>query len=161
MIPVNVQNGILLISIGALALTIIVNLFSSGRKWGQLKSTVVQHGEVLDGINNVLFREDSTPNFITRHDFEEHTKKCPILICAKINDVKSLVQVTAEKLESSRFMGVRLEEGMKRFDGIVAQQQEMVTKLDASIDALQLQVAVLRQADWDGRERRDIVRTKS
>ncbi len=120
--------------------------------------TVVQHGDAIDGINNVLFKEDGTHNFVTKHEFEDHTTRCPVLICRKINDVKSLVQVNAEKLESDRFLGVRLEEGMKMFTHALDQQQKVITELDVSVDTLRLQVVALK-GQWDGRERRSIVRT--
>lgn len=150
-----VQIAMFSIALIMLVITLIVHLFTSGKKWGSLKAVVVQHGEALDGLDSVLFKEDGTHNFVTKHEFEDHTKRCPVLICNKINDVKSLVQVNAEKLESSRFLGVRLEEGMKLFTQSLDQQREIVKHLDKSVANLKLQVAVLKQAEWDGRERRN------
>lgn len=154
MVPLGVQNGILLVSIGMLVITIVINLFSSGKKWGSLKATVVQHGEAIDGISSVLFKEDGSHNFVTKLDFDDHTKRCPQLICNKINDVKSLVQINAGKLESNVLLGVRMEEIMKGFEKSFGQQQGLVTQLSKSVNALQLQLAVLKGQKWDGRERR-------
>lgn len=155
MTPLFVQQGILIVLIGALLVTIVVNLISSGKKWGSLKAVVVQHGEALDGINSVLFK-DGSHNFVTKHDFEDHTERCPTLICNKINDVKSLVQINAGKLESNVLLGVRMEEIMKGFEKSFGQQQGLVTQLSKSVNALQLQLAVLKGQKWDGRERRNI-----
>jgi len=148
---------LILISSGAFALSILVHIIAYAKTWGSIRQIHVGHEEAIGKINRTLFGKDMTPNFVTKKDFDDHAKNCPVIICARINDVKNVVEKYIDLTENDRLSGVRLQESMKQVNKTLDKQGIAIDTTLEKLEGINMHLVALNGKKWDGENRRSHV----
>jgi len=142
------------IAFSAFALSILVHIIAYAKTWGKWNQVIIDQGKAIVKINKTLFNKDMTPNFVTKREYRDHAKDCPVIICARINDVKNVVEKYVERREEDIAIGIRMQETMKHVTNTLKSQGEVINKVSEDIGAINIHLAELNGKTWDGKERR-------
>ena len=149
------HQGMFVISLVMMLLTVLFNMLIWAKRYGGLEKTVAQHVVELRDFNSVLYKHNGTMNFLSKNDHEKHINTCPRMICAKIKEVHAAVNASAAKMETDRLLATRMQENMKSFEHVISQQQVLVDGLGQTVADLKLQLAVIKETKpWNGSDRR-------
>jgi hypothetical protein len=128
----------------ALAISIVAQLIIMAKTWGRYKEVVESNRKDIAGLKKDLRKEDGTPNFVFRHEHERRGERCPAVICARIDEVKELVEVSAARMNQTRERESEMGVYIKTFEKVLDKQQNVIDRLEKNTTALQTQMGMLQ-----------------
>ena len=128
----------------ALVLSIIVQLVIMAKTWGRYKEVIENNRKDIVNLKKDLRSADGTPNFVFRHEHERRGEKCPTVICARIDEVKELVEVQNARMDKTLQRESEMGVYIKTFEKVLDRQQNVIDRLEKNTTELQAQMGMLR-----------------